>query len=291
MLHTTRRNIAYPNTDDTDREDITLHLSTLAAALDVDVVYNHGTDAARVASAHQASGGRFWWATDTGVMWYDDGATWQSVGSIADGTITGAKIANLAITAAKIDNSLKPTGSAVDATEALRALGVAAGTAAAGNDPRLSDQRTPTDGSVTTAKLANLAVTSGKIADAAITNAKISAVGGITGDKIATGAIGAAQIADGSVSVAKLSFDPATQAEMDARPLIQYGLRARGSDVTNSPVVFPVAFSGTPVVFANVRDEADDGCAATSITASGFTISRVNGDSSTVYQWMAVGPR
>jgi hypothetical protein len=58
------------------------------------------------------------------------------------------------VTAAKIAATLKPSGGAAAATEALRALGVVAGTAAAGNDARLSDQRTPVDGSVTSVKLA-----------------------------------------------------------------------------------------------------------------------------------------
>jgi hypothetical protein len=43
-------------------------------------------------------------------------------------------------------------------------VGTTAGTVAAGNDSRLTDQRVPTDGSVTTAKLADGAVTAAKIA-------------------------------------------------------------------------------------------------------------------------------
>ena len=46
-------------------------------------------------------------------------------------------------------------------------VGTTAGTVAAGNDSRLSDTRTPTDGSVTTAKIADGAVTDAKIADVA----------------------------------------------------------------------------------------------------------------------------
>jgi hypothetical protein len=51
----------------------------LATPLDVDVVYNQGTDAQRLAAAHQTGGGRFWWTTDTKLLWYDDGAAWQTV--------------------------------------------------------------------------------------------------------------------------------------------------------------------------------------------------------------------
>ncbi len=45
----------------------------------------------------------------------------------------------------------------------LRTLGTGAQQAAVGNDPRLSDQRTPLDGSVTTAKLVDGAVTVAKL--------------------------------------------------------------------------------------------------------------------------------
>jgi hypothetical protein len=56
-----------------------LHIGNLAAPLDLDVIYNQGTDAQRIAAAHQTGGGRFWWATDTLLMWYDDGTTWRQV--------------------------------------------------------------------------------------------------------------------------------------------------------------------------------------------------------------------
>lgn len=80
MLTTTRRSISYPNPDRSDRPDIPLHIENVANAADVDVVYNQGTDAARLAAAHQSGGGRFWWATDTMLIWYDDGANWTLIG-------------------------------------------------------------------------------------------------------------------------------------------------------------------------------------------------------------------
>src|SRR5262252_330655 len=79
MLTTTRRAISYPNPDRSDRADIALHIGNIALAADSDVIFNQGTDAQRQAAAHQAGGGRFWWATDTSLLWYDDGATWRSV--------------------------------------------------------------------------------------------------------------------------------------------------------------------------------------------------------------------
>jgi len=103
MLTTTRRGIQYPDpVNRTDRADIALHISYAALAADVDVLFNQGTDAARQAAAHQAGGGRFWWTTDTRIMWYDDGATWATVGSIAAGAITSLLIADGTIVDADI---------------------------------------------------------------------------------------------------------------------------------------------------------------------------------------------
>lgn len=70
-------------------------------------------------------------------------------------------------------------------TSATRNVGTVAGTVAAGDDARLTDTRTPTDTTVTTAKIVDAAVTTPKIGDAQVTPAK-------------------------------LSFDPATQVELDA---------------------------------------------------------------------------
>ncbi|AGM13432.1 hypothetical protein SEA_FUDGETART_135 [Mycobacterium phage FudgeTart] len=53
-------------------------------------------------------------------------------------------------------------------------FGDAAGTVTQGNDPRLSNTRTPTDNTVSTAKLVDLAVTTDKIADEAVTLDKLA---------------------------------------------------------------------------------------------------------------------
>lgn len=60
-------------------------------------------------------------------------------------------------------------------------LGTTSTTAAAGNDARLSDTRTPTDGSVTTAKIVDGNVTTSKIADGSVTVTKLSASGTASG--------------------------------------------------------------------------------------------------------------
>jgi len=69
------------------------------------------------------------------------------------------------------------------------------------SDARLSNNRTPTDGSVATAKIADGAVATAKIADGAVATAKI-----------ADGAVATAKIADGSVTKAKLASTTALQA-------------------------------------------------------------------------------
>lgn len=74
---------------------------------------------------------------------------------LQDGIVNQAELATGAVIASKIDGSLKPSVSAAAGTEALRALGTTGSTAAAGNDARLSDTRTPTDGTVTNAKVAS----------------------------------------------------------------------------------------------------------------------------------------
>jgi microcystin-dependent protein len=80
MQNTARRNLPFPSADRSDRPDIPAHIATIAQAVDTDVLFNIGTDAQRVAATHQLNGGRFWWATDTGVLWFDDGSAWHLVG-------------------------------------------------------------------------------------------------------------------------------------------------------------------------------------------------------------------
>ena len=92
------------------------------------------------------------------------------------------------------------------------------------NDPRMTDQRTPLDGSVTTDKLADYAVSGIKLGNYVIqahhldddcvlqTNIHSGSVGqnqiidgAVVSGKIAAGAVGTAEIADGSITSAKLA--------------------------------------------------------------------------------------
>src|SRR5690606_10395809 len=76
--------------------------------------------------------------------------------------------------------------------------GNSAQTVCVGNDARLSDTRTPTDNTVSTAKIQDGAVTEGKIASNAVATGKI-ANGAVTTEKIGDGQVTSAKIADGTI--------------------------------------------------------------------------------------------
>jgi hypothetical protein len=142
-------------------------MGNLAADADgVFAMYTQGTLASRPTSTSGSPGktGRIYYGTDTLHLYYDFGTGWADIGpsstAIPDGSITGGpaglgvKIAAATIThdnvvagtirgggneisagtvaAADISATLKPSGGAGSGTESLRALGTAAGTAAAG---------------------------------------------------------------------------------------------------------------------------------------------------------------
>lgn len=127
------------------------------------------------------------------VLYYDYGTGWASVGSISSGSIgtaqladdsitggpagagvkikqltithdnivagtirggSGQEIAAGSVTAISLAAALFPSQGAGGGTEALRAIGSGAGQVVGGTDARLTDTRTPTDGTVTPAKMA-----------------------------------------------------------------------------------------------------------------------------------------
>jgi hypothetical protein len=95
MLTSTRRSISYPNTDRSDRPDIPAHILNLINALELDVIYVQGTAAARGAAVHMA--GVIWRETDTGLFYWDNGATWNPLGMIqSDVNKIGTDAARLA---------------------------------------------------------------------------------------------------------------------------------------------------------------------------------------------------
>lgn len=140
-------------------------------------------------------------AADIATKGYVDSAV--GAGGVADGGITTAKLADGAVTTIKVGDgqitaaklaagvAVAPSRQVIagtglsgggdltaDRTFAV-VYGTAAGTAAQGNDARLSDQRVPTDNSVTSAK----------IVDGTIVNADISASAAIDPTKLGTGRV------------------------------------------------------------------------------------------------------
>lgn len=142
--------------------DVPADLKTALDAVDTKLTpYSQGLLSARPAFGKT---GQRYRATDTGLIYLDIGAAWivegpippsnsvgtlqliddavtrakmadNSVGTteIIDGHVQNAKLGDGAVNAVKVAASLKPSGGASAATEALRALGVVAGTALAGN--------------------------------------------------------------------------------------------------------------------------------------------------------------
>ncbi|GAB3867417.1 hypothetical protein GCM10028801_41370 [Nocardioides maradonensis] len=78
------------------------------------------------------------------------------------------------------------------------------------DDSRLSDQRTPPDGSVTNTKLGNGSVTTAKLADVSVATAKLID-GSVTTAKLADISVTTAKLIDGSVTEDKLAQRPAAR--------------------------------------------------------------------------------
>lgn len=87
-----------------------------------------------------------------------------------DGAVDSAWLADGSVTGAKVSSAIKD---AAVGTASLRTIGTGALQATAGNDTRLTNTRTPTDGTVTTVKIVDNSVTTAKIADLNVTTNKI----------------------------------------------------------------------------------------------------------------------
>jgi hypothetical protein len=145
---------------------------------------------------------------------------------ITDGAITAAKVSDGAITGTKLDAgaalsniaSSSITAAKLATGAALSNIGTGGVTATYIADGAITSAKlasgvggTPTDGSVTTAKIADSAVTTIKIADGAITSAKLaSGVGGSPAD----GSITTAKLADGAVTTIKITDANVTSAKL-----------------------------------------------------------------------------
>ena len=157
-----RFGITEPSADRHDAADVPLYVRNVVAGMEaLAAMFGQGTLASRPAAAKQ---GRFYMATDQTpqLLFYDTGSSWIQVGSLAAGgvgttqladnsvtnpkmaddsvgsaeiiadSVGSAEIAPQGVTAVELANALKPSSGAGGSTEALRALGTAAGQAAAG---------------------------------------------------------------------------------------------------------------------------------------------------------------
>ncbi len=187
METTTRFNIEVPDLDRSDSADVPRDVRSVTDAVEICVGYGQGTHALRPAQPYTEA--FLYYETDTELHYWSTGAAWKVVGqqfSLSDNSVTNAKmaddsvgaaeiiagavgtteLADGSVTAAKISDLLKPSAGAGGGTEALRAIGSGAGNVVAGNDSRLTDTRTPTDGSVTAAKINAALKPSGSAVDA-----------------------------------------------------------------------------------------------------------------------------
>jgi microcystin-dependent protein len=151
---TARFGITEPAAARTDAADVPLYIRNIAQALEAQgTMFAQGTAASRPAFGKQ---GRIYFATDTGILSYDNGSSWTDIGpvgtgiadnaitlakmadnsvgsaEIIDGSVGAAEIADGTVGSAEIASALKPSAGAGAGTEALRAIGAGAGLVAAG---------------------------------------------------------------------------------------------------------------------------------------------------------------
>lgn len=126
-----------------------------------------------------------------------------SEGFVSDGSITAQKLADLAVTSAKLALLAVQTGNLADAAVTAAKLATDA-----------VETAKIKDGNVTTAKLAAAAVTHEKLGQNAVEAGNIKN-GAVTEDKIAANAVTFGKIANGAVGNAKLAASAVTNSKTD----------------------------------------------------------------------------
>ena len=173
--------------------------------------------------------GQGWYDTTAGTLKIHNGSSFQALTggtgvTLADGSVTTAKLAVDAVTTAKIaTNAVTKNKIQADA------VGVSELSIDAVEERKIKDnavtQRKIADNSVgtpeiiadavTTAKIAAGAVTPPELASASVTEGKIG-VGAVTEGKIAINAVTSAKIADDAVGTEEIENDKVTTAKLDA---------------------------------------------------------------------------
>jgi hypothetical protein len=103
MIASTRRGISYPVAGRTDAPDIPLHFKNLIDAVDIDTPLYTGTEAAKPAANTRVQGA-WYYATDSGALYFDTGSTWLGIAPLASPALTGTPTAP---TQANTDNSTR----------------------------------------------------------------------------------------------------------------------------------------------------------------------------------------
>lgn len=161
-MATTKYALPYP-TLSTTPPDIPADIKALADATDAAFAgFSQNVFASRPAAG---KAGRIFYATDTNVLYYDDGSAWHSVGALAAGSVTSSMILDATIVSGDI------------AADTITASNIAAN---AITSSELADN------AVDTAAIADSAVTSAKIANGAIVDADVNAAAAIALTKLAT---------------------------------------------------------------------------------------------------------
>ena len=216
------------------------------------------------------------------------------VGTSASQTLTNKTLTSPTISNPTISGSITGTGivtsdniadgtivnADVNASAAIDPTKIA-GTAVITTDLRLSDTRTPTDGTVTTAKLVDSAVTSAKIADGTIATGDI-ADSAITSAKIADGTIVNADI-NSSAAIVASKLTGTTSEFNSALSDNDFATLAGAETLTNKKLTSPVFYQATPYTSTS---------ATLSLSASNIDakILRYNGTSTANHSWtMPIG--
>lgn len=200
--------------------------------------------------------------------------------SIADGAVTLAKLASDSVDSSKIvdgsivagdiNGALKPSVSAAAGTESLRAIGVTGSTAAAGNDARLSDTRTPTDATVTNAKVA---------VGAAIAYAKLALTASILNADIATGA---------AIVYSKLSLGGSILASDLNAAIKPSGSAAAGTEALRAlGTTASTAAAGNDARLSDTRTPTDNTVSTAKIQAAAVTATQLADGTITYAKWAA----
>lgn len=191
---------------------------------------------------------------------------------IAATTITAANIANATITDTQVATANKD---GIAATASLRTLGTGSQQATAGNDARLSDQRVPTDGSVTGGTAgAGVKIAAGTITDANVNAANKDGVVGLA--SLRTLGNGAQQAMPGNYRLDQITA-PTASVSMNSQRLTSLAPSAAATDAVNRAEL-DAAMQGITGVKTPVRAASVDSLFAgvnVNLASPGTTIGNV----------------